>query len=498
MTISTNPPVQLNDPSLWITNPGFLDGKWTALPQHETFDITNPATGEVIGKLPDMTVADTRDAIAAADKAFQTYSKTSPQQRAAILESFYRLTLENKDDLAKLITLENGKSKTDATVEAGFSAGFLQWNAGEALRLYGKVIPSAFPNTKSWTQIEPLGVVAALCPWNFPPGMVARKVAAALAVGCTSVIKVPAETPFSVLAFVELARRAGVPPGVIQVITTDKNLVPIGEELCTNPAVKKVSFTGSTRVGKLLMQHASGTLKHLSMELGGNAPFIVFEDADIDVAVKGTLVAKYRCSGQTCVCANRIYVHESIYDKYSAALAAAVDKLVVGDGSQDGVNMGPLVHKAAVEKCQRHVDDAVKRGAKILTKPRPKREGKLANGNFFDPVVLGDAPADCLVADEETFGPVAALIKFKTEEEVIRLANNTDMGLAAYFYTKSQARTFRVADQLQAGMVGVNSTSISHPTMPFGGFKESGFGKEGGPDAILDYVQVKTVTVNIE
>ncbi|GFZ44444.1 Succinate-semialdehyde dehydrogenase [NADP(+)] [Saitozyma sp. JCM 24511] len=483
-------PIRLNDPTLWIDD-SLVNDEWVALEQVPRFPVTNPATSEVIGTVSDMTVEHCREAIDRAHEAFKTFSKTTPQFRADLLQDFHQLVLANKEDLAKLVTLENGKSLTDSIAEVKYAASYLQWNSGEALRLYGRTIPSSLPGTRNWTQLEPVGVVAALCPWNFPIGMICRKVGPALAVGATVVIKVPAETPFSVLALIELARRAGVPPNVLQVVTTDTHLSAIGDELCTNKKIKKISFTGSTRVGKLLASKSSSTLKKLSMELGGNAPFIVFEDADLDAAVAGALASKFRGSGQTCVCANRLYVHESIHSVFAAKFAAAVDAMKVGNGLDEGTHLGPLIHEKAVAKCVEHVEDALKRGATVVTKQRPTP----SRGAFFNPVVLADAPQDCLLTDEETFGPVAALIKFKTEDEVINLANDTDFGLAGYFFSRDAARIFRVADALETGMVGVNTGVISQAVIPFGGIKESGWGKEGGAEAILDFCKVKAVIV---
>ncbi|KAK1922510.1 aldehyde dehydrogenase domain-containing protein [Papiliotrema laurentii] len=451
---------------------------------------SDPSTGEVLGKFLDMDVREAEERIERAYKAFQRFSQTTPQLRADILDRFHGLMQEKKDDLARIITLENGKCLRDSLAEVSYAASYLQWNAGEALRMYGRTIPSSLPGTRNYTVLEPVGVVAALCPWNFPMGMICRKVGPALAVGATVVIKCPAETPRSVLSLLELARAAGVPDDVIQVITTDTHLVDIGRELCTNKKVKKISFTGSTAVGKILMNQASSSLKKLSFELGGNAPFIVFGDADVERAVAGAIACKFRGAGQTCVCANRLYVHEDVYAEFSAKLAAAVDELVMGPGLQPNVTIGPLIHTKAVAKCFQHVEDAVSKGAKVLTKPRGDH-----GPCFFAPTVLGDVPRDCVIMDEETFGPVAALVKFSSEDEVIALANDTDMGLAGYFFTADAAKVERVSKALQVGMVGVNTGVISQAVIPFGGIKESGFGKEGGSEAILDFCTIKTVII---
>ncbi|KAG9045492.1 succinate semialdehyde dehydrogenase NADP+ linked [Tulasnella sp. UAMH 9824] len=479
----------LKDPSL-IRQDAFIDGKWVSPKGDATIKVTNPATTEVLGTVPDFGVEETRVAIDAAGSAFKSWSKTTAKQRHDILKKFYDLMLENTEDLSRIITLENGKTLTEAKAEHLYAASFLEWFAGEAVRVYGEVIPSPFPDIRNVTIKQPVGVCSLLTPWNFPSAMITRKLAPALAAGCTVVIKPPAETPFSCLALVELANRAGVPPGVINVVTTDKNVKEVGDELAQNKVVKKVSFTGSTNVAKLLMQRASSTLKKISLEAGGNSPFIVFDDADIDKAVEGAIASKFRASGQTCVCANRIYVQSSIYAEFASRLADKVDKFKIGNGLEEGVTHGPLIHERAIEKVQRHVEDACSKGAEILV--GGKRATDLP-GTFFQPTVLSNVSNDSQIMDEETFGPVAALIKFETENEVIDICNSSDVGLAGYFFSRDVGRVWKVAEALELGMIGVNTGLISQACIPFGGVKESGLGREGGPHGIDEYMETKFI-----
>ncbi|WVW78751.1 hypothetical protein I302_100712 [Kwoniella bestiolae CBS 10118] len=486
--VTAENPLGLDDPSLLIQK-GLIGGKWVDTESGETFEVNDPASGKVIGTCPDQTVQDTKAAIDAAHKAFATYRTTSPAQRQGYLAELHRLYMENINDITRLIVWENGKSWNDALAEANYAGSFFSWFAAEALRTNGETIPCSVPGTRNITIKQPIGVVALLCPWNFPAAMIARKLGPALAVGCTSVVKVPSETPFTTLAIVELARRAGVPDGVINVITTDKHLQDVGKELCTNPIVHKVSFTGSTRVGKILASQCSGTLKKMSLELGGNAPLIVFDDADLPTAVAGTIASKFRGSGQTCVCANRIYVQDGIYDKFAKALAEKVAQFKVGPGFDEGVTHGPLIHMRQADKVDEHVQDAVSKGAKILV------GGKRGKGTEYIPTVLADVPDNCLIASEETFGPVAALFRFKTEEEVITKANNSEVGLAGYFFSEDVDRVFRVSEALETGMVGANTGMISQAVIPFGGIKESGYGKEGGHQGTEEYMITKLVAI---
>ncbi|KAI0340797.1 succinate-semialdehyde dehydrogenase [Trametopsis cervina] len=473
----------LKDASL-IRSQGFIDGKWVDAKEGTKFSVNNPSTTEELGNIPDMGVAETREAIAAASKAFKTWSKTTAKERHDLLMKFYALMREHDDDLSRLITLENGKPLAEGKAEHLYSSSFIEVSE-EAVRTYGEVIPSPFPGTRNVVIKQPIGG-SILTPWNFPSAMITRKLGAALAAGCTAVIKPPAETPYSCLAIVELATRAGIPAGVINVVTTNANIAEVGRELCENVDVKKVSFTGSTKVAKMLYKQAAGTMKKVSIEAGGNAPFIVFNDADIEAAVEGAIACKFRGSGQTCVCANRIYVQSSIYADFASRLAEKVAAFRVGDGLDSKTTHGPLIHERAVEKVQSHVDDALKRGAQLVHGGK-RLEGQ---GSFFAPTILADVPADALVCQEETFGPLAALTKFETEEEVLKLANDTSVGLAGYFYSRDVGRIWRVAEALEVGMVGTNTGAISQAVIPFGGIKESG--REGG-HGIEEYMNTKYI-----
>jgi succinate-semialdehyde dehydrogenase/glutarate-semialdehyde dehydrogenase len=467
----------------------FLAGEWADAKNGSTRDVMNPATGRRLGTVPNMGAAETRRAIEAASAALPAWAKKTAQERAVILRRWYELMMANQDDLSRIMTAEQGKPLAEARGEIGYAASFIEWFGEEGKRLYGDVIPAHQADKRIIVLRQPVGVVAAITPWNFPAAMIARKVAPALAAGCTFVGKPATQTPYSALAMAELAARAGVPKGVLSILTGDS--AAIGGEMTSNPIVRKLTFTGSTAVGKQLMTQCVPTLKKLSMELGGNAPFIVFEDADLDAAVAGTIASKYRNTGQTCVCANRLFVHDSIYDEFVRKLTAAVAKLTVGDGLAGKTDQGPLIDKKALAKVEEHIADAVSKGAKVAAGGKPHALG----GTFFQPTVLTDTTPDMLVAREETFGPVAPLFRFKTEEEAVRLANATEFGLAGYFYTRDLARAWRVSEALECGIVGLNTGIISTEVAPFGGIKESGMGREGSKYGILDYTEIKYVCI---
>ncbi|THH12319.1 hypothetical protein EW145_g20 [Phellinidium pouzarii] len=481
----------LKDNSL-IKTQGFIGGKWLDASDGATISVTNPANGEEIGTIPEMGLKETKEAINTASTAFKMWKNTTAKERHDLIMKLYTLMKENTEDLAKIITLENGKTLTEATGEVVYSSSFLEWFAEEAVRTYGEHIPSPAPGVRNVTIMQPVGVCAILTPWNFPSAMITRKLGAALAAGCTAVVKPPPETPFSALALTELARRAGFPDGVINVVTTFKNVGEVGKELCENGVVRKVTFTGSTTVAKLLYKMSSSTMKKVSFEAGGNSPFIIFDDANIDDAVDGAILCKFRSSGQTCVCANRIYVHSSVYAEFASRLAARVAQFKVGSGMDKESTHGPLIHDRAVQKVEGHITDALSKGAQVLV------GGKRINGpgSFFEPTVLADVPPNVRLANEETFGPVAALIKFDTEEEVLQLANNTDYGLAGYFYSRDVGRVWRVAEALEVGMVGTNTGYISQAPIPFGGVKESGLGREGA-HGIKEYMQTKLIAFGL-
>ncbi|KAJ8501862.1 hypothetical protein ONZ45_g11995 [Pleurotus djamor] len=469
----------LKDSSL-IKNQAFINGKWLDAKDGATISVNNPATNEEIGTIPEMGLEETKEAIDAASTAFQTWGKTTAKYRHDLLMKLFHQMQENADDLARIISCQQTPQG-----EITYSSSFFEWFAEEAVRTYGEHLPCAIPGVRNVVIKQPIGVVSILTPWNFPSAMITRKLGAALAAGCTAVIKPPPETPFSALAL--LANRAGIPEGVINIVTTQKNVLPVGKEMCENKAVRKVTFTGSTPVAKLLYGLASSTLKKVSIEAGGNAPFIVFDDANLADAVEGAAICKFRGSGQTCVCANRIYVHASVYDEFAAKLAEKVASFKIGNGLEKETTHGPLIHGRAIEKVTRHIEDAVSKGAQILV------GGKgVPNTTFFQPTLLSDVPSDALVGSEETFGPVAALIKFNTEEEVIKLANSTDVGLAGYFYSRDVGRVWRVAERLEVGMVGCNTGLISQTIIPFGGVKESGLGREGG-HGISEYLNDKLI-----
>ncbi|KAB2571046.1 Succinic semialdehyde dehydrogenase [Lasiodiplodia theobromae] len=481
----------LSDKSLLKTKT-YINGEWVGAASGKTFEVTDPSTGAVIATQPEMDKADTQKAIDAAAAALPAFSKLTGRERARLLRKWYDLMIENADDLAKLITWENGKPLADAKGEVTYAANFFEWFSEEAPRVYGTSIPSTVAGNRVFTRKEPVGVCGLITPWNFPAAMITRKIGPALAAGCTVVAKSPGETPLTAAAIAELAHRAGIPKGVVNFVTALHNTPEVGEVITTSPIVKKVSFTGSTNVGKLLMKQSSSTLKKLSFELGGNAPFIVFDDADLDTAVTGAIASKFRSSGQTCVCANRIYVQRGIYDKFATAFAEKVKHFKVGGGYDEGVTHGPLIHDRAVGKVAQHVEDAVAHGAKVLIGGQKLPE---LGDNFFQPTVLRDVTTDMRIAHEETFGPVAGLFPFDTEADVVRMANDTEVGLAGYFFSKDVQRVYRVAEALEVGMVGVNTGIISDPASPFGGVKESGFGREGSFLGIEEYVVTKTITL---
>ncbi|KAK2062092.1 succinate-semialdehyde dehydrogenase [Colletotrichum caudatum] len=485
---------QLKDASLLKTS-CYVNGQWVSAGSGKVFSVENPSTLAEVGKCPEFDEEDTEASILAAHDAFKTYRKTPARTRARLLRKWYDLMTEHAEDLATIIALENGKPMSDARTEVAYAASFYEWFSEEAPRIYGDTIQASNPSCRLVTLKEPIGVCGLIAPWNFPAAMITRKVGPALAAGCTVVVKAPAEAPLTALALAELAHRAGIPAGVVNVITALDNTVSVGKVLTTHPIIKKVSFTGSTGVGKLLMNQCSTTLKKLSFELGGNAPFIVFEDADLDAALKGLIASKFRLSGQTCVCANRILVHSKVYEKFSQMLVDAVKSFVVGDGFGEKTTHGPLIHGRAVSKVDEHVNDAVSKGARVLLGGKRRTD---LGPNFFDLTVLADMKPGMKVCSEETFGPLAALFAFETEEEAIALANDADVGLAGYFFSKDVSRCWRVAEALEVGMVGVNIGAISDPAAPFGGVKQSGFGREGSKYGIDEFLVTKMVMTGIE
>jgi len=476
--------------SALLKTQAFIDGAWVGTP---SLAVNNPATGQEIAQVPDLGVAETRQAIEAAHRAFPAWGQLLAKQRSQIMRCWYDLILKNADALAELLTREQGKPLAEAKSEIAYGASFIEFYAEEAKRIYGEVLPSFQKDAHVLVIKQPLGVVAAITPWNFPIAMITRKIAPALAAGCTVVCKPAEDTPLSALALAGLAEQAGFPKGVLNVITSS-NAAAVGKELSTHLLVRAIAFTGSTEVGRLLMQQASSTIKKVALELGGNAPFIVFDDADLDAAVAGAMASKFRNSGQTCVCANRIFVHEKIYDAFANKLVAAVKQLKIGNGLGEGVTQGPLINKAALEKVQRHLSDALQMGAKVMVGGIPPTlDGGLSHGTFFEPTVLTHVTSGMLLMREETFGPVAPLVKFSDEAEVIAAANDTPFGLASYFYTNDMARIWRVEEALECGMVGVNSGLISSEMVPFGGVKQSGLGREGSRHGIEEYVEMKYV-----
>ncbi|WP_186173245.1 NADP-dependent succinate-semialdehyde dehydrogenase [Burkholderia gladioli] len=482
--MSTEFTAALKDPSLFRQQI-YLAGEWQGAANGASFEVRNPANGELLGSVPLAGAAETRRAIEAANAAWPAWRRRTAKERAAILRKWYELMLAHADDLALILTTEQGKPLAEARGEIIYAASFIEWFAEEGKRVYGDTIPTPAGDKRIVVTKEPVGVCAAITPWNFPAAMITRKVGPALAAGCPIVVKPAEATPFSALALAVLAERAGVPAGVFSVITGDPKA--IGGELTGNATVRKLSFTGSTPVGRLLMAQCAPTVKKVSLELGGNAPFIVFDDADLDAAVEGAIASKYRNSGQTCVCTNRFYVHDKVYDAFAAKLAAAVEKLKVGRGTEAGVMQGPLINEAAVLKVEAHIEDALAKGASIAT--GGKRHA-LGHG-FFEPTVLTGVTPDMKVAKEETFGPLAPLFRFASDEEVIGFANDTEFGLAAYFYSRDIGRVWRVAEALEYGMVGINTGLISNEVAPFGGVKQSGLGREGSHYGIDDYVVIK-------
>src|SRR6266851_271828 len=483
-TLAATPLVELKDPRLF-REACYIDGQWVQAASGQTQNVDNPATGRIIGTVPKLSGAETRQAIEAANRAFPAWSKRTAKERAAVLRRWFDLMMENQDDLARLMTLEQGKPLSESSGEVAYAAAFLEWFGEEAKRIYGDTIPQHQADKRIVVIKQPIEVVACITPWNFPLAMITRKAGPALGAGCTVVIKPAAQTPFSALALAELAERAGVPKGVLNIVTGSAK--EIGAELTSNPIVRKLSFTGSTEVGKVLMAQCAGTIKKLSLELGGNAPFIVFDDADLDAAVEGAIASKYRNSGQTCVCTNRLLVHAPVYDAFAAKLAVAVTKLTPAPGFEPGATQGPLIDDRAVEKVESHIADATAKGAKVLLGGHRHALG----GRFFEPTILTGVTPQMAVAREETFGPVAPLFRFKTEAEAIALANDTEFGLAAYFYGRDIARVWRVAEALEYGIVGINSGLISTEVAPFGGVKESGLGREGSKYGIDEFVEIK-------
>jgi succinate-semialdehyde dehydrogenase/glutarate-semialdehyde dehydrogenase len=470
---------------------GLVGGDWLTQPSGgKLFEVTNPSTGELLAVLPDMGVAEARRAITAAEKAQVEWAKKTGKARAAVLRKLHDLMMAHQDDLAAIMTAEQGKPLSEAKGEIAYGAAYVEWFGEEAKRVYGDTIPGHLEDKRIIVLKQPVGVVATITPWNFPTAMLARKMAPALAAGCAVVSKPAGETPLSAIALAKLAEMAGLPRGLFSVIPSTQGPA-IGVEFCSNQTVKKLSFTGSTEVGRILMRQGADQIKRLSLELGGNAPFIVFDDADLDAAVEGAMVSKYRNNGQTCVCANRIYVQAGVYEAFAEKLVAATRRLKVGDGFGEGVTTGPLIDKKAVEKVERHLADATSKGATVLLGGRAKE------GLFFEPTVLAGATAEMMLAREETFGPVAPLFKFETEEDVIRLANATEFGLASYFYARDLSRVFRVAEALDYGMVGINTGLISTEVAPFGGVKQSGFGREGSKYGIEDYLDIKYLCVSV-
>ena len=478
------PALPLQDPMLFRER-CFIDGAWVAADSGKTLTVVNPATGLAVGSVPDMGVEETRRAIAAADAALPAWRAKTAKERGVLLRKWYELMMASQDDLGLILTTEQGKPLAEAKGEIVYGASFIEWFAEEGKRTYGDVIPSYLPDRRILVMKQPIGVAALITPWNFPNAMITRKAGPALAAGCTVVIKPASQTPFSALAIAELAARAGIPNGVINVVTGSAKA--IGGEVCANITVRKLSFTGSTEVGRLLMRQCADTIKKLSLELGGNAPFIVFDDADLDAAVEGALASKFRNTGQTCVCANRLLVQAGVYEAFTAKLTEAVMRLRVGDGLKGVTEQGPLIDQQALTKVEEYVADAVGKGARLASGGTRHPLG----GNFYQPTVLTDVRPDMLVAREEIFGPVAPLFRFETEADAIRLANDTEFGLASYFYSRDVSRCWRVAEALDCGVVGINTGLITTEVAPFGGVKESGMGSEGSRHGILDYTELK-------
>ena len=487
MDMKANPLSLLKDPSL-LKSQAFLNGQWANSQQQ--FSVNDPATGMELGKVANCTAQQAEQAIETANAAWPAWRETQAKARANLLRRWYELLMANIDDLARLMTAENGKPLAESRGEVAYGASFLEWFAEEAKRINGETLPTFDNNRRLLVLRQPIGVCAAITPWNFPLAMITRKVAPALAAGCPVVIKPAEQTPLSALAVAELAQRAGIPAGVLQVITADaENSIAIGKVFCGSETVRHLSFTGSTEVGRILMAQSAPSIKKLSLELGGNAPFIVFDDADLDSAVEGAWASKYRNAGQTCVCANRFYVQEGVYDAFVEKFAAKVATAKVGNGFEEGVNQGPLIEDAAVDKVMRHLDDAKQKGGRVVT------GGARISGRFFQPTVLANATANMVCATEETFGPFAPIFKFKTEQEAVALANATIYGLASYFYARDVGRIFRVSEALEYGMVGVNVGVLATEHVPFGGVKQSGLGREGSSHGIDDYLEMKFIAI---
>jgi succinate-semialdehyde dehydrogenase/glutarate-semialdehyde dehydrogenase len=478
----------LKDPNLFRDR-AYVGGAWVEADSRKRIDVDNPADGAIIGSVPDMGAAETQRAIAAAEAALPAWRALTAKERAKILRKWFDLVVANADDLALLLTTEQGKPLAEAKGEIIYGASFIEWFAEEAKRVYGDVIPTPANDRRLLVIKQAIGVVGAITPWNFPNAMITRKVSPGLAAGCTFVLKPAAQTPFSALALAELAERAGMPKGVLNIVTGDP--VAIGQELCASPVVRKITFTGSTEVGRILMRQSADTVKKMSLELGGNAPFIVFDDADLDAAAEGALASKYRNAGQTCVCANRIYVQESVYDAFAAKIGEKIRSLKVGPGIEPGVTIGPLIDEQGLKKVEEHVADALAKGAKVVIGGKRSALG----GRFYEPTLITDMKPDMKVAREETFGPVAPLFRFKDDAEAIRLANDTEFGLCAYFYSRDVGRVWRAAEGLEAGIVGINVGIISNEVAPFGGVKQSGLGREGSKYGIEEFVEVKYLCI---
>ncbi|CAI8714793.1 succinate-semialdehyde dehydrogenase (NADP(+)) GabD [Pseudomonas sp. IT-196MI5] len=482
--------MQLNDPKLFRQQ-AYIDGAWADADSGQTLKVNNPATGEIIGSVPKMGATETRRAIEAADKALPAWRALTAKERANKLRKWFDLMMANQEDLARLMTLEQGKPLTESRGEIAYAASFLEWFGEEAKRVYGDMIPGHQVDKRLMVLKQPIGVTAAITPWNFPSAMITRKAGPALAAGCTMVLKPASQTPYSALALAELAERAGIPKGVFSVVTGSAG--EVGSELTGNPLVRKLTFTGSTEIGRQLMIECAKDIKKVSLELGGNAPFIVFDDADLDAAVEGALISKYRNNGQTCVCANRLYIQDGIYDAFVDKLTSAVAKLNIGNGLENGITTGPLIDAKAMAKVQEHIEDAVSKGARVVAGGKPHALG----GTFFEPTVLVDVPRNAAVAKEETFGPLAPLFRFKDEADVIAMANDTEFGLASYFYARDLSRVFRVGEALEYGIVGVNTGIISNEVAPFGGIKASGLGREGSKYGIEDYLEIKYLCIGV-
>ncbi|MFM9913868.1 MAG: NAD-dependent succinate-semialdehyde dehydrogenase [Methylophilaceae bacterium] len=481
--------LQLSNPALLKQASCLLAGQWVAADSGALFDVTNPANGEIIAQVPRMGRAETERAIAASEAAQKSWRNLTAKARAALLKRWFDLIVLHAEDLAQILTAEQGKPLAESRGEVAYGASFIEWFAEEAKRVYGETIPAPMTDRRLLVIKQPIGVTAAITPWNFPIAMITRKVGPALAAGCTMIVKPAEQTPLSAFALAVLAEEAGIPTGVLQVITGSSR--EIGAAICESPIVTKLSFTGSTEVGRILMRQCADTIKKLSLELGGNAPFIVFDDADLDAAVEGAMISKFRNAGQTCVCANRLFVQDGVFDAFAQKLALKVSQLKVGDGTGAGVTQGPLIDQAAIDKVESHIADAVSKGAKLV---QGGKRHALGN-NFFEPTVLADVSADALIFKEETFGPVAPLFRFKTDDEVIELANRTEFGLASYFFSRDIGRIWRLAEGLDYGMVGVNTGMISNEVAPFGGVKQSGLGREGSHHGIDEYLEMKYIAM---